>query len=147
MKRDVSWLTRDRKRENCPHTLAWVKITITVLLLDSLSHKHILLISLQFWADCLGCNSVGRGGNHLLQKGYSSCSEDAVIKSGLFTVWPDGDRKRQNFGSDEHFFLMLRIKVMVIMHLVLSFGHDYKFLNKGGLLWEFLKDGCLQKIL
>ena len=46
---------------------------------------------------------------------------------------------------------MLRMKVMVLLkhlkHLVLSFGHDYKFLNKGGLLWEFLKDGCLQKIL
>lgn len=36
---------------------------------------------------------------------------------------------------------------MVIMHLVLSFGHEYNFLNKGGLLWEFLKYGCLQKIL
>lgn len=67
-KRDASWLTRDRKRESCPHDPAGVKITITVLLLNRLSQKHVLLISRQFQADCLGCRSVGRGGHHLPQK-------------------------------------------------------------------------------
>lgn len=77
---------------------------MTVLLLNRLSHKHILLSFLQFPADCLGCNSVGRGGHHLLQKALVLVHEGAAIKSCLLTVWPDGDRKRQKLGADEHFF-------------------------------------------
>jgi hypothetical protein len=120
LKRDLSWLSADKKRKNCLHTLAGVKITITVFLLNRLSHKAHSTDFSPILSRVFGLEFCRRRWVPPAAKGSNSCKDGAVNKSCLLTVGTNGDRKRKHLVLTSNFSNALN-KLMVVQACLLCY--------------------------